>query len=352
MPKIADRPKRMIKKTKPPVWKGPEEDGVTQSMLNGFLSCRERFRLKVVEGLQETDTFRKALEFGNMWHLCEETYGATGSFDETHADLLAYCGQLASRYPTSQVDIDKWYRVCKLQFVEYLKYWDAHPMQGKVESILQEEVFCLPYDLPSGRTVKLKGKWDEIIKVGNSTYLKENKTKGDIREEQIKNQLHFDKQTGIYMVAMEIAGYKPQGVLYNVVRRPLSGGRGSIRPHKETKNKPAETMEAYYERLRVIIEEEPEHYFMRWQVEIGKHDLANFQKRFLNPILEQLCDWWHWVSSTEGRIDPFQESLHWQTPYGGYNSLADGGTTDLDEYLKTGSKVGLQRVETLFPELN
>ena len=45
------------KKRNTPLWKGPTEDGITQSLLSRFLVCRERFRLKVIEGLAPEDRF-------------------------------------------------------------------------------------------------------------------------------------------------------------------------------------------------------------------------------------------------------------------------------------------------------
>src|SRR5580658_5237243 len=66
-----------------PLWDGPESDtpngGVTQSLLGSFLCCRERFRIKVVEGLQPADSFRRALEFGNLWHCAEEAFAVSGN---------------------------------------------------------------------------------------------------------------------------------------------------------------------------------------------------------------------------------------------------------------------------------
>ena len=34
-----------------------------------------------------------------------------------------------------------------------------------------------------------------------------------------------------------------------------------------------------------------------------------------------------------------------------YNVLDEGGSSDLDAYLESGSEAGLQRIENLFPEL-
>jgi hypothetical protein len=43
--------------------------------------------------------------------------------------------------------------------------------------------------------------------------------------------------------------------------------------------------------------------------------------------------------------------VHWRHPFGVYDALNEGGSSDLDEYLETGSTVGLERASTLFPEL-
>jgi hypothetical protein len=86
--------------------------------------------------------------------------------------------------------------------------------------------------------------------------------------------------------------------------------------------------------------------------------VERFKTRCLNPLLEQLVDWWGWVKHLHE--DPFTsrypttdpQKIHWQHPFGVYNVLDEGGSSDLDEYLDTGSEVGLKRVETLFPELD
>ncbi len=55
-----------------PLWKGPEVDGITFSLLSRFIACPERFRILVTEGLQPHDEFNHRIEYGNMWHTCEE----------------------------------------------------------------------------------------------------------------------------------------------------------------------------------------------------------------------------------------------------------------------------------------
>lgn len=340
------------------LWKGPEEDGVTQSMLCSFLSCRERFRLRVVEGLQPEPEFDHYTEYGHMWHLCDEHRNG-----DWQGELVRYAQDLATRFRPQQEQISKWYNVCKVQYEVYLEYQAAHKNRTKTKQLLPEYVFSVPYTIPDGRQVLLRGKWDGLNLEGSGKgqlTLQENKTKGEINEEQLRRQLLFDIQTMFYVTALDVAldRHKLEGlekykrvsrVRYNVIRRPLSGGKDSIRPLKATKNKPAETMKEYYARLGDRIRDHPEYYFMDWLVTLTAGDIGKFCGRFLNPVLTQLCDWWDYISTAKNPFDG--NDLHWQHPYGVYNPMDKGRTSALDEYLATGSKVGLTKATSLFREL-
>lgn len=366
-------------KRPPPVWRGPEEDGVTYSLLSRFLVCRERFRLRVVEGWQPAERWNHRAEYGQMWHLCERVLAAapptrSPGWEEA---LVDYCRGLSRKYPLQREQVEHWQQVCRVQFPIYVDYWARHVDVTERRPLLQEQSFDVPYGLPSGRTVRLRGKWDAVDLVGRGrgagVYLFETKTKGDIKEGQIKRQLTFDLQTMVYLAALHWVnehdeageglpvgrrryGTTVAGVRYNVVRRPLSGGKGSISRHKPTKTNPqGETAAEFYGRLKGLIAAEPESYFMRWKVEVIPDDVGRFRRECLDPILEQLWDWWEYIRlDSENPLRGYDEnygSPHWRHPYGVYNVLDEGGSDDLDEYLASGSTVGLERVTTLFPEL-
>lgn len=351
----------MAKKKVRSLWKGPALDGITFSLLNKFLVCRERFRLHVVEGLRIKDSFNHRLEYGQMWHTMEETLAQGKKDSDILQALNAYCRSLTERYSTAQDQIVHWRNVAREQFPIYAAYWSLHPDVKNQTPLAQEQTFKVPYFLPSGRMVTLRGKWDsvDLVGKGRSTgiYLQENKTKGDIKEQQLVEQLSNDLQTMIYLVALrEDMLTNPQGkdwgdpsrrlkgVRYNVVRRPLAGGKHSIRQRKN------ETPEEFYQRLAGIIESHADFFFMRWKVEVSAKDIERFQLQVLNPILEQLCDWWNWI---RGGKDPWRKGnqVHWKAPFGVYDPFQEGRGTELDEYLLTGSKVGLETATTLFPEL-
>lgn len=375
---------RMVAAPKPhdndnPLWAGPCGEGplggITQSMLGRFLSCRERFRLRYVCGLEPHDKWNHRLGYGNMWHVCEEALAAKVDWELV---LLNYAKKQCERYPLQVQEITKWYNVCKVQFPEYIEYWADHPDVQNRTPLMQEQVFDVPYQLPSGRKVRLRGRFDSVdlitdeVNPHGGIYLQENKTKSDIDKLQVERQLKFDLQTMMYTIALQEYKdhvwdcdlYDPKpghthqvcGVRYNVVRRPLSGGKGNIKPHaaKYTKTKviPAETDEQFYERLRRdYIAAEPDYWFFRVRAEIAPRDVEVFKQTCLDPILEQLCDWYQSICG-RGQVNPYSESyVNYRTPFGIFNSLSEGGATEYDAMLTTGSEIGLRRTEELFTEL-
>lgn len=382
----------MPKKRKEPLWLGPcdssDRGGITFSMLNRFMNCRERFRLYSIEGLQTTPRFDHKLEYGNMWHVCEEAVGDhqknkdrkeyqyTGWTEQQRAmqDLQGYAKKLCQKYPFQRDDVGHWYEVCKRQFPLYLEHYKSRDgftdKLGVKTSLMPETVFRVGYTLPSGRLVYLRGKWDWVFLAGGNIWLKEHKTKGDPDSMQIEQQLSMDLQTMMYLVALQ--GEQGQGmrqvthsvgvnlciapiagVLYNVVRRPLSGGKGTIRQHQPSKSNPAgESKEAFYERMAQYIKEDPMHYFMQWEVRVSPEEIQSFKRTCLNGLLSQLTEWYDWITAAmHAGSDPFTNPIHWKHPYGCKNYLDEGYTSEYDTFLKTGNEVGLTRSDKLFEEL-
>lgn len=356
-------------KERGPLWLGPMDGsamgGITQSALNMFYVCRERFRLKMIEGLQPPERFSAPLDFGTLWHICEENADYEKPLKET-------AQKMCLKFPLQQDEVHKWWQVVKTLFPIYKDYWAKHQTKEKVEPLMREEVFNVPYELPSGRVVYLKGKFDGVDLAGNGKdrgiYLFETKTKSEIDEGKITRQMKLDLQTMMYVIALQggidnetiLLGHQGQcwtnikGVRYNCIRRPLSGGKGSIRPHQATSKKPAETNVEFFERLKGVILEDVDTYFLRLKVEVFPSDIERFKKICFNPILEQLCDWYDYVSKGKdpfGTDRPGWNYMHYVTPFGLYNPILESGQTDLDEMVLNGSEVGLQKVDSLFPEL-
>jgi PD-(D/E)XK nuclease superfamily len=368
-----------------PLWQGPcgagPLGGVTQSMLVRFLSCRERFRLRYVLGLEPHDKWNKSTGYGNIWHVCEEALASGQSITIPNGLGLNNYWEVALRshtiiqmgiYPLQRQEIDKWFNVCCVQFPEYVKYWSQHPDVLNRTPLMQEQVFDMPYSLPSGRTVRLRGKFDSVDLIDGGIYLQENKTKGDVDKLQIERQLKFDLQTMMYTVALlegiklHIKGHDvglPEeavswpsvfGIRYNVVKRdcPIKQHEGRM---LKAGWKEGETTKHWMERLRdEYYGANPSDYFFRVRAEVSAKDVQVFRETCLDPLLETLCWWYDQVTDMMYRDEARklkEPPMNYRTPFGIWSSLEEGGSTEYDAFLESKSETGLRRTETLFTEL-
>jgi len=372
--KDSQMPKRAKKRDhKEPLWRGPRIDGISFSLLHDFLVCRERFRLKVIEGKVEPLGFNHAIEYGSMFHECEE---ARFKGENWKVALKKYVTKLMSKYQSDSnlKAIEKWTAILKGQYPEYVKHYEGSNHVKKY--LLQEQTFSIPYTLPSGRYVVLRGMIDGIVRTQDGQIaIQENKTKGKIDRDAVGATIFFNLQAMLYYVASrEIITQnclyrsqdkrynsdhknpwqawptkKTSAILYNVIRRPLSD-------HFAIRQRKTENTKQFYSRVTADIQENPDHYFMRWLIPIHNFQLEAFKRKIFHPILESLCDWWEHIE-----IDPFNpwrqdtghpvSPLHYQMPWGVYNSLSGGFRGDYYDYYTTGSDRSLTTISTLFPEL-
>lgn len=356
MPKLSKKLKAKGFKNQPrpsePVWEGPcgegPNGGVTFSLLSRWLTCKERARLLLVKGLKPIDTFNAPIEFGNMWHACEE--GMAGGKD-WQAGLKAYAQASAQRFTMQQEQVNHWYEICNALFPIYQEHWKAHKDMANRTPLMQEQAFRVPYHLPSGRVVQLRGKWDSVDLVDidgeESIWLQENKTKSTIDQLKITRQVGYDLQVMIYLIVLKdtLANNCPEvarkysqvrvaGVRYNVIRRSA---------HK--------TWESMLKKVKEDqTNNRADEWFSRWNIDVLDWDIKAFRKNCLDPMLENLCWWWEEVNGLPHGKRKFPPT-HWRHPFGTRNIIDEGGSTDLDAYLESNSTAGLRVVDNLFPEL-
>ncbi len=354
-----------------PLWKGPVEDGITASLLANFITCRERFRLKVIEGLHEEDEFDYTIEFGQMWHEIKEAYRTGRDWKNS---LGEYRTKLWARYPANIAEINKWAYIVAGLFMVWL---NRRPSSQRIKEhqLCTEDTFRIEYILPSGRPIVFRGKYDSLILVGNSIYVEDDKTKGYIDETAISSTLLGNLQMGVYHAAarqslqkgkdgvwrihgltkrgsvdLPKSATKPYfaGTRFQVVRRPLNEKFPPVR------QKSKETDKEFWDRLIQHIADNPDYYFKTMPAMMSTAALNSFKKKILHPICEQVLDWWDFMQSVE--FAPWDNhsvhnAQHFQTPWGVYNSLFGGFRGDFFEYLTKGSDRALVKIKTLFPEL-
>lgn len=346
-------------------------DGVTQSLIAKFLICRHRFWIRTVRGLDQDRGFDHKLEYGSMFHAGLEAFAAAKNstkinFEESVkrgvAGIERYARYLQTTYPNA--DISFWRTLAVKQFPLYAQYWKKSDTNRQY--ILQEQVFRVPFELPSGRTVEFRGKIDELFLQNGTTkssrknprsVLQENKIKGEVDDEGISTSLHHDLQTMSYMAALNRSGLIKDPcteLLYNVVKRP-NGGRFPLRQKKD------ESKAAFATRIIDTIADKPAMNFYRWNVTIQLAEIKAFEDRTLIPILEQMCDWWDsiklnpadpWFSYGWDNGAASINHFHFCRPFGVFDALALGTRGDYFDFLVSGGQntVGLKK-SPLFQEL-
>ena len=353
------------------LWKGPQIDGISYSKLCKFLCCMERFRLQMVEGLEEDRGWNHHMEYGSIWHEAEEAHAGGKPYEPA---LSAYYQKLLVKYPTNEKEITKWYLLAKMQFPIYVTYWRDHETTKGRKPIFEEKPFrfryCIDRDTvtrdrdilrshgsragdaqvsqPEGRSVTLRGKIDCAYERNRVIWLQENKTKGDIDQDGISQTVDQNLQTCIYHEALrsllpEKDHRRIAGTMYNVIRRPLSD-RFAPRQGKK------ESLQVFIKRVGDKIRTEPQRHFFRWLVPVSDRHLIRFRRECLHPILNHLCDWWD--SIKDDPFHPEKGGRHYRFPFGVYHGMERGFRGDFFDLLTKGTRYNLKTVDDLFPEIH
>lgn len=361
----------------------PYRDGITNSLLQRWIICRHRFWLYAVRGLQPRPRFSHKMEFGNMMHIAHEHYASSGGDPAAaEAAIRTYAYRLTEIWHHDESvlrDIQNWMMYAIHMFALYREVY-AKRTKG-VTFIEQEKTFKVPCTLPSGRTIPLRGKRDGIIKRKGKKkpMLREYKHRGQVNEDAVTRDLIEDLQTGIYLKAAMLEGYKELDLLYDIVLRPLSEP-SSPKPRKGDSDAAfIDRVMFSYERrdkkskTKYPIKDFPKHYFYQWEITLTPQDTEAFCRTTLDPYLEQFCDWWDSIKANpkdpwhsyytvdSGGFTPWgtpidveaklPNRLHAKRPSGVFDSIAQGFADSYADVIATGDTSNLVPVKTLFPEL-
>lgn len=336
----------------------PMKDGVTQSLLQKFVGCRDRFHKHVVMGLRET-TRKEAMEYGSLFHKLIEV-GAT-LHNPTREKIVGFMEEfLIKHYPS--VDSRILGRIAIAQYIVYREWVSTRPSFRYIEA---EPVFHQPFNLPpmtfnpnpdimlrvpEGVIIPLRGRIDGVIEKDGELWLEENKTKSRVDIPYLQDTIHSNIQVMFYAVAAQIKYGRPcKGVIYNVIRKP------ALRQGKK------ETFTDFILRNQVDMIERPHWYFNRLEVRFQPGDIERWQRDELLPLLYNVYFWWRSIESDpkepwnakignpenpELVVNPF----HLRKSFGIYDALTNGKGEfyDLIVYNKTDN---LKVVHEAFPEL-
>jgi len=318
----------MVRKTKTPKVDDihlPEDysiqkQGITQSMLGSFPICRQRF-LFVVNRWRKIDNDLNPL-FGNINHdVFDKAYtlGRKPSPKLISKWIDVYCDKAEKELSAFALQyLEQEAALAQIILEEYFNYYESD-FEDKV-FIEVENVFEIDF-----QGFKLRGKKDgKFIPANGNNYssLMEHKNKGRIEEEIIESVLNFDFQNLTYIKAdhIEYGWDELKRVLYNIVRKPYK--------------KPSTDLSKFLKRIKSEIKKDPEHFFIRYNVEYTEKQIRKFEIDLYNILYEA-------QSFLDGELPCYMNRLACKMPY----------KCEFLDACSSGTMTGYKQQKTWFPEL-
>ena len=280
-------------------------DGITQSMIATFLTCKEKMNLSYIQRKRKIKNNTEAMDFGNVIHdVLAMIYNASKSLDrkifEEHIEEIieeatnewydiTYEGIGYNSYDIKK--LERHHGLVKVLLPEYFQFYADDFDELNFREV--EEVFDIDLEVVIERqvfTFRLRGKIDGVLEYFTDSTdnessidleLMEHKTKGKWDEEILQHKLPLDLQVNLYLWAVwRKYGIYPGAILYNMIRKP------QLRQGKK------ETLKEYIRRVRADIHDRPEFYFKRIRGEVNPKDIMDWEKNTLIPILADINVWW------------------------------------------------------------
>ena len=262
--------------------------GVSYTLLSDWLTCREKARLKLA-GWRSREP-KLALSFGSIFHTVIETgYReiAQGELQDvpSHEEVAKWIGVAEAAWrkehkratPEALETLELSLLFATAVLPMYFEYWEDDIFAMTFEQI--EQFFSVPFKLPNGRWINIKGKWDAIYKLGKGDWLQESKSSSRIDVEILPDLLPLSMQSRMYLLLYRWKhGENLRGFLRDIIRRP------NLRRGKK------ERIDEYAARCVKDAEERPDHYFHRYEISMGKDEIDEFETEF-RFMLE---DFWRW----------------------------------------------------------
>lgn len=267
-----------------------DDHGVSVTTLKTWMTCREATRLRLSGLKPRFVSF--PLTFGDVVHqvhqlahraLKEKRIKGTPSKKDLQGWIAQVERQWRERNPKATAITLEDFEL-SLLFSEavlpiYFEYWEESLRAWKWIDV--EDFFRLPIELANGKVIPFVGKKDATFETGKSKglWVLETKTKGRVQEEAIVDSLSMDLQTNGYLYATWKLGKRiPHGSVRNIIRRP------GLRKGKK------ESMAAFAKRCAADVEDRPDYYFMRFELQVTREDLETFEQEFKGLLLE----FWRW----------------------------------------------------------
>ena len=250
-----------------------EKDGITQSLISNFMSCRVKGMLSL--NRWSNGSKNKTVNFGSLvHHILENVYGVKKIPD----------------MPAIEKMIDAFETKVKPEQKEHDNALASAIIEGYLE-YYKDELKTLKFVRTEGEIdvivdgVRRRGKIDaECIDKLKRNWLMETKTKGQIQEDSMMKIMAFDFQNLFYLTNYEYqTGKKVRGTYYNVIRKP------------QHKIKAGESLREFKDRLLEIIRKDPGHFYKRYEIVYTNMD----KEKHINNCKGKLDDIKSWINDPD-----------------------------------------------------
>lgn len=307
------------------------EEGVSSSLLSGFLSCREQFKLSVVDGWR-SHFVPLAFSFGTCMHWCLEH-----AYQLKSPPGAKQCKRIVAEFeklwkkerpnaPRRQQEIQELsYGLAEAVLPTYFIRWAGdfkgeeypkrHNTARPAKWLGLETRFKIGYKYPDGAITWICGTRDAMfLTPKNHVRIFDTKCRSIINEEDTQDVLPFDLQQMLYLWATwKETGKCPTGTTMNIIRRP-GHRRGSD-----------EALSSFLARVakEVANPKKWDHYFIRIEMDVTPDEIRAWQKKVLDPLMLDIRAWWegkapHYMNpnaliSKYGRCSMFDIIVHGNT---------------------------------------
>lgn len=241
-----------------------EKQGLTQSLISNYLTCRKKFLLKI-HGYKKQESVN--VLFGNIIHaVIAEIYKTKNTeSDFIDSEIDKYINSLSDNFINENAEIiEQKSGLAFATLTEYSEHYKKDIQKNKFDRI--EEEIKVNF---SG--VNLRCKIDGMyLDKNKKRWQIEHKTMSQINEDNLFDRLSFDFQDLFYLICGEMYYSEPcSGVLQDIIRQSKS------KIHKK------ETLKDYIKRIKTDIKNRPEYYFIQFEIPFTKRDKENFKKQLI-----------------------------------------------------------------------
>lgn len=284
-----------IEQPSKPHWRGPYEDGITQSLITKFLECPFRSYLYFICGLEEPDELHPNLIWGDTYH-----YGLEQILKHTCLMADFTPGDWQTIDDKVEEYLDKNYPQAPGTFIHsilgMLRMYNDEWRDGMV--IMPEQKFkeqYVSYDAIKTPVI-LRGKLDGLSTDGNT--MVEHKCKGRLGGQQGRDETELDNQVNIYAM---VSGAR--NIIYDIIRIPDT--QWSKPPKRQMQRAKSYAEDLLYNKHwgDFPVVDKPALWFEQFPVYLDDTMINHWRMWTLDPLIQRICRWWEHVTDPNFDLD-------------------------------------------------